>query len=38
MNDGQRAQAQKVHLQKAKFFDLGHVELGHRQAVVGGQR
>ena len=38
MNDGQRAQAQKVHLQKAKFFDLGHVELGHRQAVVGGKR
>ena len=37
-DDGQGAQTQKVHLQKTQFFDLGHVELGHRQAVVGGKR
>ena len=37
-DDRQGAQAEEVHLQKAQFFDLGHVELGHGQAVVGGQR
>ena len=37
-DDGQGAQAQKVHLQKTQFLDLGHVELGHRQAIVGGKR
>ena len=37
-DDGQGAQPQKVHLQKTQLFDLGHVELGHRQAVVGGKR
>ena len=37
-DDGQGAQTQKVHLQKTQLFDLGHVELGHRQAIVGGKR
>ena len=37
-DNGQGAQTQKVHLQQAQFLDLSHVELGHRQAVVGGQR
>ena len=37
-DNGQGAQTQKVHLQQAQFLDLGHVELGHRQAVVGGKR
>ena len=37
-DDSQGAQPQKVHLQKTQLFDLGHVELGHRQAVVGGKR
>ena len=37
-DDGQGAQTQKVHLQKTQFLDLGHVELGHRQAIVGGKR
>ena len=37
-DDSQGAQTQKVHLQKTQLFDLGHVELGHRQAVVGGKR
>ncbi len=35
---GQGAQTQKVHLQKTQLFDLGHVELGHGQAVIGGKR
>ena len=37
-DDSQGAQTQKVHLQKTQLFDLGHVELSHRQAVVGGKR
>ena len=37
-DDGQGAQTQKVHLQKTQLFDLGHVELGHGQAVIGGKR
>ena len=37
-DDGQGAQTQKVHFQKTQFFDLGHIELGHRQAVVSGKR
>ena len=37
-DDSQGAQTQKVHLQKTQFFDLGHVELGHRQAVICCQR
>ena len=36
-DNGQGAQTQKVHFQKTQFFDLGHIELGDRQAVVGGQ-
>ena len=38
MDDGQRAQTQKVHFQKAQPLDFHHVELGDRQAVVRGQR
>ncbi len=37
VDDGQRPQAKKIHLQKAQALDLSHVELGHRQAVVGRQ-
>ena len=37
-DDSQGAQPQKVHLQKTQLFDLGHVELGHRQAVICCQR
>ena len=37
-DDSQGAQTQKVHLQKTQLFDLGHIELSHRQAVVGGKR
>ena len=37
MDDCQSAQTKKVHLQKAQTLDFGHVELGDRQAVVGGQ-
>ena len=38
MDDCQRAQTQKIHFQKTQTLDLHHVELGHGQAVVGGQR
>ena len=38
VDDGEGAQAQKIHLEQAQALDLGHIELGHRQAVVGGQR
>ena len=37
-DDRQGAQAQKIHLQQAQLLNLGHVELCHGQAVVGGQR
>ena len=37
VDDGEGAQAQEVHLQQAQALDLHHVELGDRQAVVGGQ-
>ena len=33
----QGTQAQKVHLQQAQLLNGGHVELGHRHAVVGGK-
>ena len=36
-DDRQGAQAEEVHFQQAQLFDLGHIELGDRQAVVGGQ-
>ena len=36
-DDRQGAQAKEVHLQQTQLFDLGHVELGNGQAVVGGQ-
>ena len=36
-DDGQGPQAQKVHLEQPQLLDLGHVELGHRQPVVGGK-
>ena len=37
-DDRQGAQTEEVHLQKSKLFDLGHVELGHGQAIIGSQR
>ena len=37
VDDGEGAQAQEVHLRQAQALDLHHVELGDRQAVVGGQ-
>ena len=36
-DDGQGPQTQKVHLEQPQLLDLGHVELGHRQPVVGGK-
>ena len=36
-DDRQGTQAEEVHFQQAQLFDLGHIELGDRQAVVGGQ-
>ena len=36
-DDGEGAQAQEIHLEQAELFDLGHVELGDRQPVVGGE-
>ena len=38
MDNCQGTQPQKVHLQQTQTLDLGHVELGDRQAVVGGKR
>ena len=38
MDDRQRAQPQKVHLEQAQALDFHHIELGDRQAVIGGQR
>ena len=36
-DDRQGAQTEEVHLQQAQLLDLRHVELGHRQAIVGGK-
>ena len=36
-DDRQGAQTEEVHLQQTQLLDLRHVELGHRQAIVGGK-